>query len=154
MTAVAHDGTVKIYFATTVASLAAPTVANITAATLIPNVTNFQTPNSESMIDAADIDAEYDNEIIGTGKAGPIVLTIKRDDTDESDGWELFDTPKAVGYLIFSRFGAAVADSKVEVYPVQVGRRRPASYGRNALQTFEIPFAVTDDPELDAVVAA
>lgn len=154
MTAVAHDGNVKIYFATTVASTAAPTVANISAATLLPGVTNFQTPNSEAEVDYSDVDSLYDTGGVGTTKAGPIVLTMKRDDTDESDTWELLDTPRATGFLIFSRFGAAVATSAVEVYPVQVGQRRPASYARNTAQMFDVSFYVTSAPNLDAVVAA
>lgn len=154
MTAVAHDGNVKIYFATTVASVAAPTVANITAATLIPGVTNYQTPSSEAEVDFSDVDSLYDTGGVGTTKSGPIVLTIKRDDADESDTWGLFDTPRAAGFLIISRFGVPVATDSVEVYPVQVGQRRPASYGRNTVQTFDVAFYVTDDPNLDAVVAA
>lgn len=153
MTAVAHDGNVHIYWADTVASTAAPTVANISAATLIPNVTSFDTPSSEAEVDTSDIDTTYDTSVVGTNKAGPITLTIKRDNTSETQGWDLF-TFRDTGYLIFSRFGAAAASSKVEVYPAQVGQRRPSSYARNAVQTFDVSFYVTDEPELDAVVAA
>jgi hypothetical protein len=154
MTALAHDGNVKWYWATTVASISAPSAANITAATLIPTITNYTTPASEAEVDFSDIDSLYDTGGVGTTKVGPITLTIKRDDTDESDTWDLFDTPREAGYLIKSPFGAAVATSKVEVYPAQVGQRRPAGYGRNTAQMFDITFYVTDDPDLDAVVAA
>lgn len=153
MTAYAHDGRTHIYWLDTVASLAAPTAANITAGTLIPNVTAYDTPSSEAEVDTSDIDTTYDTSVVGTNKAGPITLTIKRDDADESDGWDLF-TFRDDGYLVFSREGAAVATTKVEVYPVQVGQRRPSSYARNAVQTFDVSFYVTDAPELDAVVAA
>lgn len=153
MTAVAHDDNVHIYFADTVASAAAPTVANITAATLIPGITNFDTPSSEAEVDTSGISDMYDTSIVGTSKAGPLTLTMKRDDASETAGWDLF-TFRDTGYLIFSRFGPAVASSKVEVYPVQVGQRRPASYGRNTVQTFDVSFYVTSEPELDGVVAA
>lgn len=153
MTAVAHDDNVHIYFAQTVASTTSPTVANITAATLIPGITNFDTPSSENEVDTSDIDTTYDTSIVGTNKAGPITLTMKRDNASETNGWELF-TFRDDGYLIFSRFGPAVASSKVEVYPVQVGQRRPSSYSRNALQTFDVSFYVTSEPELDGRVVA
>lgn len=153
MTAPTFDATTHIYWADTVAALAAPTVANITAATLIPGITGFDTPSSEAEVDTSDIDTTYDTSVVGTNKAGPITLTIKRDDTDETDGWDLF-TFRDTGFLIFSDFGAAILASKVRVYPVQVGQRRPASYGRNTVQTFDTSFYVTDEPALDGVVAA
>jgi len=154
MTAVAHDDQVKFYWATTVASIAAPTVANITAATLIPTITNYTTNMSEGEVDTSDIDSLYDTSVVGTTKAGPLTLTIKRDDDDETDTWDLFATPRTAGFLIRSPFGPAIAGSKVEVYPVQVGQRRPAGYGRNTAQMFDINFYVTSAPDLDAVVAA
>lgn len=154
MTAIAHDDNVKWYWATTVASIAAPTAANITAATRIPTITNYAQNSQEAEVDFSDIDSLYDTSGVGTTKVGPITLTMKRDDADESDTWDLFDTPREDGFLIKSPFGPAVATSKVEVYPVQVGQRRPASYARNAVQVFDVTFYVTDDPDLDAVVAA
>jgi hypothetical protein len=153
MTAPVFDDTTYVYWLDTVASLAAPTVANITAGTLLPGVTNFDTPSSEAEVDTSDIYSIYDTSIVGTSKAGPITLTIKRDDTDESDTWDLLEF-RDTGVLVFSDFGPAVATSKVRVYPVQVGQRRPAGYGRNTVQTFDVSFYVTSDPELDAVVAA
>lgn len=153
MTALAHDGNVNWYWATSVASMTAPTVANITAATRIPAITNFETPSSEAEVDTSGVDSTYDTSVVGTSKAGPINLTIKRDDDDESDTWDLF-VFQSTGYLIKSPFGAAIATSKVEVYPVQVGQRRPGGYSRNAVQDFQVSFYVTSAPELDAVVAA
>jgi hypothetical protein len=153
MTAAAHDGNVKWYWATTVASEAAPTVANITAATLIPSITNYDTPASEGEVDTSGVDDLYDTSVVGTSKAGPITLTIKRDDTDETDTWDLLDF-RAVGFLIKSPFGPAILASKVQVYPAQIGQRRPGGYSRNAVQDFQVSFYVTSPPELDAVVAA
>lgn len=154
MTAVAHDDLVNWYWATTVASISAPTVANIAAATRIPLVTNYTMNSSEAEVDVSDIDSLYDTSIVGTTKVGPITLTIKRDDAGEADTWDLFATPRTAGYLIRSPFGPAAATSKVEVYPVQTGQRRPAGYGRNTAQMFDIGFYVTSEPNLDAVVAA
>lgn len=154
MTALAHDDRVVWYWATTVASVSAPTVANISAATRIPLITNYTTPASESEVDVSDIDSLYDTSVVGTTKVGPIELTMKRDDTAETSTWDLFDTPREAGYLIKSIDGVAIATSKVEVYPVQVGQRRSDGYGRNTAQKFMVAFYVTSEPDLDAVVAA
>lgn len=154
MTAVAHDGNVKWYWATTVASTTAPTVANINAATLIPVITNYDTPSSEAEVDTSTVNSTYDTSVVGTSKAGPITLTIQRDDTSETNTWGLF-VFRTTGYLIKSPFGLAnSAGKKVEVYTVQTGQRRPGGYSRNAVQDFQVSFYVTAAPSLDAVVAA
>jgi hypothetical protein len=154
MPAIAHDDAVVWYWATTVASTAAPTVANITAATRLVGITNYTTPSSEAEVDVSDIDSLFDTSVVGTTKVGPIVITMKRDDTDESDGWDLLDTPRASGFLIKSINGVPAAADKVEVYPAQLGQRRPAGYSRNTAQMFDVAFYVTAEPNLDAVVAA
>lgn len=153
MTALAHTGVVKIYWLPTVTVLAAPTVAQITAGTLIPKVTNYSFPSSESEVDVSDVDDIYDSSVVGTSKAGPITLTIKRDDTSETNTWDLF-TFRANGFLLRTLNGLAIATSKVMVYPVQVGQKRPDGYGRNEAQKFEVSFYVTAPPNLSAVVAA
>ncbi len=156
MPALAHDGNVVWYWATTVAGAPpnyAPTVADIAAATKIPRITNYETPSSEAEVDVSDIDTTYDTSVVGTSKAGPINLTIKRDDNSETNTWDLF-VFRMNGFLIKSKKGAAVVGSKVEVYPVQVGQRRPSGYSRNAVQDFQVSFYVTAEPNINATVIA
>lgn len=153
MTALAHDGNVIWYFAPTVASVAAPSVANITAATRILNITNYDTPSSEAEVDTSGIDDVYDTAVVGTSKAGPITLTMKRDDTLETASWDLM-VFRTVGFLIRSKKGVAVVGTKVEVFPVQIGQRRNEGYGKNATQKFVVSFYVTSAPNLAAVVVA
>ncbi len=154
MTALAHDGNVVWYFAPTVASVAAPTVANINAATRITGITNYTTPSSEAEVDTSGIDDIYDTAVVGTSKVGPIELTMKRDDTTETTSFDLF-VFRTNGFLIRSKQGVAnVAGKKVEVYPVQIGQRRLEGYGKNATQKFMVSFYVTSQPNLASVVAA
>lgn len=153
MTALAHDGNVVWYFATTVASVSAPTVANITAATRILNITGYTIPASEAAVDISGIDDIYDTEVVGTSKAGPIQITMKRDDTLETTSWDLM-VFRTNGYLIRSKKGVAILASKVEVYPVQIGQRLIEGYGKNTAQKFAVNFYVTSQPSLTAVVAA
>lgn len=155
MTALAHDGLVKWYWAPAIASIAAPTVAEvITAGTLLPLITNYSTPSSEAEVDVAGVDDLYDISVVGTSKSGPIELTFKRDDTDETDTWTLFSTLREDGFLVKAINGVPIATDVVEVYPVQVGQRRPDGYGRNTAQKFMVSFYVTADPDLDAVLTA
>lgn len=154
MTAVAHDDLVKFYWVPSVASIAAPTVAEIAAGTRIPSITNYTMNGSENEVDFSDIDTLAELSGVGTTKVGPITLTMKRDDDDETDTYDLFDTPRTNGFLIRSPFGLAIAGSKVEVYPAQYGKRRNGGYGRNAPQTFDVTFYVTEDANESAVVAA
>lgn len=157
MTAIAHDGVVAWYWSASISDITEPSVAEMTAATRLPFITNYDTPSSESEVDTAGIDDTYDVAVVGTSKAGPLTLTFKRDDTDESDTWDLL-TFRANGFLIKLPFGgsgtagAPANSDKAEVYPVQVGQRRPEGYGRNTTQKFMVSFYVTSTPELDAVV--
>jgi hypothetical protein len=153
MTAAAHDGNVKWYWAPAVADLEAPDEAEIAAATLIPAITNYDTPASESEVDTSGVDDIYDTSVVGTSKAGPITLTIKRDDTSETNTRGLLQF-RSTGFLIKSPFGEAETGSTVTVYPAQIGQIRDGGYSRNSVQDFQVSFYVTSPPEVDAVVVA
>ncbi len=146
-----HDGIVRFYFLPTVASVAAPTVANIAAGTRLTKFTAYNLPSSEAEVDTSDVDSTYDTTAIGTSKAGPIEVTFKYDGNDAMVSLLTF---RSAGFLMRSRTGLIVATTKVEVYPVEIGRRRNESYSRNAEQKFMVNFAVTSEPNLDAVIAA
>lgn len=152
----ASEGNVKVYWLPTVASKAAPTVANIAAGT---NLTPFLpttgtditwTQNNASL---PMLDESFTVEQIGTESAS-ITLTFTRDSvTADDDAWELFDRGLE-GYLLISRFGTPVATSRAEVYPVAAHRAVPLSPAENELQQATVQLAVRDTPELNAVVAA
>ena len=154
MPRLASEGNVKVYWLDTVASVAAPTVANITAGT---NLTPFLpttgvaiewTQNNASL---PMLDESFTVEAVGTESA-TIELTFTRDDTDD-DAWDTF-TRGANGYLLVSRFGAPAAADVVEVYPVQSHRPVPLAPAENDFQQGKVTLAVTDTPNLGSVVAA
>jgi len=159
MTAIAHDGVVDFYWLPAVASIAAPTIAEFTAGTRVPLITNYDIPSSESEVDTSGVDDIYDTSVVGTSKAGPMVLTIKRDDTSETNTWDLFDF-REKGFLVRLPFGGSgtagvpAATDKAEVYPAQVGQKRPEGYSRNATQKFMVSFYITSAPNIDAAVSA
>lgn len=143
-----------IYFCPTVADMGAPTVAEVvTAGALVAKMTNFSTPFNQAAVDTSDTRSAFDTSIGGTTSAGPLVLTLKRDDTDESDGWDLFQL-RDTGFIVVDRRGPFTAADPVEVYPVEVGQRLPAGFTKNAVVTFDVNFFVSEAPELDAVAAA
>ena len=159
MTAIAHDGVVDFFWLPAVAIIATPTVAELTAGVRIPLITNYDIPSSESEVDTSGVDDIYDTSVVGTSKAGPMVLTIKRYDTSETNTWDLFDF-RENGFLVRLPFGGSgaagvpAATDKCEVYPAQVGQKRPEGYTRNATQKFMVSFYITSAPNVDAAVIA
>jgi hypothetical protein len=134
----------KVYWAVTVASLAAPTVANITAGTdLTPwtpvagvNVAAQQNKAALAMLGEA-----FVKEGIGTHTRS-LTLTHTRDSVlADDDAFTLF-TYKLQGHIIIARFGPAIAASRVEVYQVECGEPMPQPSAENELVTFTEEFAI------------
>ena len=136
-------------------ALAAPTAAEITAGTnltaQIPsdgvNLTNTRNNASISMLDEA-----FTPEQVGTFGTS-ITLKFTRDNAATDAAFALFEHGDA-GFLLISRFGAAIAASKVEVYPVESHDPAPLATAENEYQQFEVQLAVTARPSIRAVVAA
>jgi hypothetical protein len=150
-----YEGNLRVYFATTVADIAAPTVAEIGAATYLGRtVTKDGVAQgvSQNRVDVASIDEKFDAQRMGSWAATP-TLTMFRDDDDESDSYDIVANGTE-GFLILIPFGGAVAGSPAYVYPVEMGVALPGDSAANAPQTFTVNFAVTSEPNLDAVVAA
>lgn len=156
MAKVASEEKVKVYWLPTVASKAAPTVANIAAGT---NLTPFVPTDgidispSQNNASISMIDSGFTAEQVGTyGYA--ITLTLTRDDVGaDDDAWALFERGLR-GYLLVSRFGAPVATSRVEVYPCEAHDPAPVAPAENDFQKMTVMLAVHDTPEIKAVVAA
>lgn len=147
---------VKVYFLPTVASKAAPTVANITGGTNItPQLptTGVAVEWTQNNASIPMLDEAFTAEQIGT-EAAAITLTFTRDETDaDDDAWNLFERG-LTGYLLISRFGTPAATSRVEVYPITSHRPVPLAPAENEFQQARVQLAVHDTPDLNAVVAA
>jgi len=159
MTAIAHDGVVQWFWLPAVAIVATPTLAEMTAGQRLTDITNYDTPSSEASVDTSGIDDVYDTGVVGTSTAGPIVLTFKRDTASETGSWDALDF-RDTGFLVKLPFGgsgtggAPAATDKAEVYPGQVGQKRPEGYGRNTTQKFMVSIYVTAPPNVDAALIA
>jgi hypothetical protein len=157
------DGNLRASWVPTIANIAAPTVAELTAGValeerLTPDGLNigFDT----SMIDNSALNSTYDTEQVGRSKV-TTTLKYKAGAVGTTDTVRDALTFRAVGYLVVRRGIAAstafVAAQKVEVYPSQCGRPNPDVPAPNSIQTVTVQLGSTgtprgfDDP---AVVAA
>lgn len=154
MARLAAEGNVKVHWLPAVAAKAAPTTAEITAGTdLTPYLptsgVGIDWTQNNASIDM--LDESFTAEVIGT-EGATITLTFIRDDTAD-DAWDLFDRGTN-GFLLVSRFGDPAATDIVEVYPVQSHRPVPLAPATNEFQQAQVSLAVSDTPELNAVVGA
>lgn len=143
----------KVYWLTACANIAAPTTAEIAAGV---NITSFITKDgvafniSEGEVDISTLDSDF-NATVGGGWGSGVQLTMMRDSTTETNGWNLC-VKGTQGFLLVSPFGLAIATSKVYVFPSEMGQPSPANSAANEKQTFTEKFFATSEPNLKAVV--
>lgn len=149
------EGNYKVYFVPTIASPAAPTVAQITGGTYLGTMLTkdgVALNVSQSSVDTAGIDSLWDTQIGGSAGMTP-ELTMFRDGTDESDGYDLI-VQGTNGFLVICPFGVPVAAKKVIVIPIEMGIAKPTNSAANEAQKFTVSFFMTGAPQMQAVVAA
>lgn len=145
-------------FAATVASVAAPTVANITAAVnLTPFLISLNASSRGNTVPTPAFNTLFETSIPGTVQAS-FDADFYRDDTTDT-AWTTL--PRSTdGFFIVSRFGgggtnaAPIAADVVEVWPVMVVSRTSANMASNTVQTFTVSCSVPVEPNENAVVAA
>ncbi|MDT0477401.1 hypothetical protein RM863_35295 [Streptomyces sp. DSM 41014] len=163
-------GRIAIYFAPTIASMAAPKVSEISAGVNLSDYVTrdgLKTPSSGNTIDAADIGSRFNKTAPGTYGGDAAEITAHRDSKSTTDlAWSTLPQD-AIGFLIVARQGFAqsvttglgtkagtptVAD-RCEVYPVTVISRAANDTGDNETSKFTASLAITGEPAQDAVVA-
>ena len=154
------DGYTKVHIVDTIVSMAAPTIAELTAGTEVtPFLTpaGLDTPEEGTDADSSSLASARDFSIPAT-IGGDIVGEFYRDDTDD-DAWDAMPRLQQT-HLVISRFGgtgtdnAIAATNPVEVWPVRVSQRSPSRLTRGEAQRFTVRFALESDPELEAVATA
>lgn len=149
-------GRTKVKWVTAIASIAAPTVAELTAGTdltaFLPadGVQQNSTKNNASI---AMLDDSFVSEAVGTWGEGITLKMVRHEDDVDDDAWTLF-TYRLVGFLVISRHGTFDATDKVEVYPAESHEPMMLPTAENEYQQFEVQLAVTSEPEHKATVAA
>lgn len=156
MSRTVYEGKNKVYFLPACTDTEAPTLAEISAG---KNLTRFvskdgiSVPNTQNMVDSATIEDVYDAQQVGSWGGGPLVLTMFRDDDDETDSYDLI-TYGLEGFILISRFGPAITGAKVEVWPVEAHEPTMMQSAANEMQKFNAAFAVTAEPAMRAEVVA
>lgn len=147
-----------IGFATSVASISAPTAAEITAAiNLTPYVISINASSRGNTVPTPSFDTLFETSIAGTVQA-TFDADFYRDDTDDL-AW--LTLPRATnGFFVISRFGGTgtgnkpIATDIVEVWPTLIVSRTMANMSNNTVLTFTASASVPREPDEDAVVAA
>ena len=145
----------RVYWATTVGNIAAPTVAEVAAATYIGSYVTkdgVALNISENGVGIASIDTTFDAEVGGSWGVAP-ELTLFRDGVTETAGWNLI-IKGTNGFLIVATFGVVTAGAKCYVLPAEMGIGKPTNSAANEPQKFTVRFFVTSTPNLKAVIAA
>lgn len=154
------DGTLRVSWVPTIASMAAPTLAEINAGDDITGfIRSLSTPLEGSVIDVSDASSKYNKTAPGTYGGQQVTAEFYRDDDQANDTvWNLL--PRGTdGYLVVARRGgsgtggAITSGDYVDVWHLQVITRNPADYSRNEPTGFTVSFAVPDEPEEDVTVA-
>lgn len=153
------DGKTRVAWATTIANINAPTVAELTAAA---DYTKRITPDGlKSDASTADVDTSSLASTFDTKTVGRIgfetELTFKRGDTVGDDAPYTTLKYGVSGFLVIRR-GVAYATAwtvgqKVEVYPITCGEPQNSSPAANEVMKFVSPMKVTDAPATSATVA-
>lgn len=155
------DGQVRVAFVSTIASAAAPTVAEIGAGEELGSyiapggMEGFEASTDE--VDTSALDSTYNTKRPGrTGYSGTALVLKKQSGTD--DAFDALKTKLTDGYLVV-RLGvdkatAWTAAQDVQVYPVSTGQWSPLPVEANSVYRYRVPMPVTGEPTLNAVVAA
>lgn len=153
------DGTTKVAFATSIASISAPTASELEAAldwTARITPDGLKTDPTTADVSTSSLASTFDTNQPGR-RSYVVELTFKRGTTPTDDQPYTTLLYGTTGYLVVRR-GTAYATAfatgdKVEVYPVACGEPQNIAPAANEVSKFMSPMKVTTDPATHAVVA-
>ena len=154
------DAKVKVALVDTIASISAPTVAELNAGTDITDqltadgLVGFQPDTAE--VDTTSLASDFDTKKPGRSQYSGTMLRFKKQDSDT-----VYDTyvKNTSTHVVIRRDGSAQSDAwaasdEVEVYPVTTGETMNLDPEPNTVQRWELPVMVASAPSLRATVAA
>lgn len=153
------DGKTRVAWASTIANINAPTVAELNAAL---DLTKRITPDglkadpSTADVDTSSLASTFDTKTVG--RIGfDNELTFKRGDNPTDDAPYNTLLYGVSGYLVIRRgiayTTAWTVGQQVEVYPITCGERANIAPAANEVTKFTSPMKVTDSPATNALVA-
>lgn len=148
------------FTAATIDNIAAPTTAQLAAATDVTGLLiSLNASSRGNSVPTPSFDSLFETSTAGTSSATFDADFYRDDGTDTDTAWDLL--PRGThGTFFVSRFGGAgtnnqpIAADHVEVWPVQVTSRTMANMSNNTVLTFTVSCAVNKEPNENAVVAA
>jgi hypothetical protein len=151
------DGMFKVTWCSTIANIAAPTVAELNAGTpleLLITPDGLKIDPDTASVDTSSLGSTFNTASAGRRSFSPAIMFKHQTPTDTAFDLLPYRTS---GFLVVRRnliaTTAWTASQKVAVYPMQVGEPKETTPAPNAVQTFESPMMVTSDPNTRAVVA-
>lgn len=154
-----HEEYTRIWWVTTMADPAAPTVAELEAGVDISAYVpkdGLKVGATNAKVKNDDITTAFDGEIPGS-YGNSVTLTSFRDDDDDL-AWETFRVRNTYGFLVVRRMvpvaEAVAAGQEVEVYPAATGQPAMQDTAENERVKFGVELAVHAPPALAAQVAA
>lgn len=158
MTRRTHEEFTRVWWATSISSITAPTTAELAAGTditaFIPK-DGLKIGATNNAVKNDDITSAFMPEIPGS-YGNKVTVTFFRDDSADT-AWTLFKTRNTAGFVVIRRMlavtTAAAAGQKVEVYPTTIGQPMIADTAENERTKFSVDFFVTSTPQLAATLA-
>lgn len=155
------DAQTRVAYVPTIANIAAPTVAELNAGTLLQStlipagLEGFE--NTTADVDNTSLASSFDTVLPGRQSLSGTGLVLKKQDATDTV-FNLLSVPGTNGYIVI-RDGVANATAwtiadKVEVYPIRTASHSMLGRGEsNSLLRYRVPTKVTSQPNLKAVVA-
>lgn len=154
------DGNTRVAYVPAIASLTAPTVAELNAGILLQTLITpdgligFEPDTAD--VPTGSLASVYSTVDIGRDSFSGTMLRLKKQTTGDT-AYTTLGTRGTTGYIAIRRSLAettAWASSQaVEVYPIKTGRRRRLAPEENSVEKYEIPMKIYIAPQIDAVVA-
>jgi hypothetical protein len=154
-----NRGQKKVYWAPTITTLSAPTVAQVVTAgknltPVIRAITGFKFGAGTE--DAADMDSRFPKNVPGMQTLEDSTITIYEGDdaADVEKVVELLLVNDLAGYIVFVPSGVFTATKKCRVWPVKVLSNSPDESADSGAATVTLGFALTAVPSLYATCTA
>ena len=155
------DGMTRVAFVPTISNIAAPTVAQLNAGTLLQStliptgLEGFE--NTTAEVDNTSLASTFDTKLPGRQSFSGTGLVLKKQDGTDVV-FNLLSVPNTNGYIVVrdgvSESTAWTIGDKVEVYPIRTASHSMLGRGEaNSVLRYRVPTPVTDKPNLKAVVA-
>lgn len=155
------DGMTRVAFVPTIANIAAPTVAELNAGTLLTStlipagLEGFE--NSTAEVDNTSLASTFDTKLPGRQSLSGTALVLKKQDGTDTV-FNLMTVPGTNGFIVIRdavlQGTAWATGDKLEVYPIRTATHNMVGRGEsNSLLRYRVPTPVSAPPNLKAIAA-